>query len=311
MAAHAQDVIMSPNGTAIFMVFGIRPGDEAEDAVRELCGNFPAIARSMRKRFPDKEVSCVMGFGAEAWGRLFPDARRPKELQPFTEIRGAKHTAVSTPGDLFFHIRAQRMDLCYEIAAQCSRALGDAVTPIDEVHGFRYLDGRAIIGFVDGTENPEDEEAWEFAVVGDEDGHFKGGSYAFVQKYLHDMGAWNALSTEEQEKAIGRRKFDDVELTDEEKPENAHNAVTNIADEEGNELKIMRANMPFANPSRNEYGTYFIGYARTFATTRKMLENMFVGEPAGNTDRLLDFSTAVTGTLFFVPTFELLEELAE
>ena len=125
------------------------------------------------------------------------------------------------------------------------------------------------------------------------------------------MNAWNGLSTEEQEKAIGRRKFNDVELTDEEKPENAHNAVTNISDEEGNELKIVRANMPFANPSKGEFGTYFIGYASTFATTRKMLENMFVGEPVGNTDRLLDFSTAVTGTLFFVPTFDLLEELGE
>jgi deferrochelatase/peroxidase EfeB len=72
------------------------------------------------------------------------------------------------------------------------------------------------------------------------------------------MAAWKALSTEEQEKAIGRRKFNDMELSDEEKPENAHNAVTNIEDEDGNELKIVRANMPFANPAKGEFGTYFI-----------------------------------------------------
>ena len=203
------------------------------------------------------------------------------------------------------------MDVCHEAASIISTKLRGAVSYVDEVHGFRYFDGRAIIGFVDGTENPEDEERFASAVIGEEDASFAGGSYVFVQKYMHDMEAWNALSTEEQEQAIGRRKFDDVELGDEEKPENAHNAVTNIEDADGNELKIVRANMPFSNPAKGEFGTYFIGYAGTFSTTRKMLENMFIGEPEGNTDRLLDFSTAVTGTLFFVPSMEMLEELGE
>ena len=306
-----QEVINGPGSNAIFMVLALVPGEEAEEAVKGLCGSFPVLVRSMKNRFPQDEVSGVMGFGANVWGRLFPDSPRPKELAEFVEIRGEKHVAVSTPGDLFFHIRAKRTDLCFELAAQASAQLSGAVESIDEVHGFRYFDGRAILGFVDGTENPEADEKLEAAVIGDEDGDFAGGSYAFVQKYLHDMQAWNALSTEDQEKAIGRRKFTDLELGDDEKPENAHNAVTNISDDQGNELKIVRANMPFANPSRGEYGTYFIGYAGTFSTTRKMLENMFVGEPVGNTDRLLDFSTAVTGTLFFVPTFDLLEELGE
>ena len=306
-----QEVINGPGSNAIFMVLALVPGEEAEEAVKGLCGSFPVLVRSMKNRFPQDEVSGVMGFGAKVWGRLFPDSPRPKELAEFVEIRGEKHVAVSTPGDLFFHIRAKRTDLCFELAAQASAQLSGAVESIDEVHGFRYFDGRAILGFVDGTENPEADEKLEAAVIGDEDGDFAGGSYAFVQKYLHDMQAWNALSTEDQEKAIGRRKFTDLELGDDEKPENAHNAVTNISDDQGNELKIVRANMPFANPSRGEYGTYFIGYAGTFSTTRKMLENMFVGEPVGNTDRLLDFSTAVTGTLFFVPTFDLLEELGE
>ena len=304
-----QDITQAPGEHAIFMVYGLADGADAESRVKDLCGSLTAIVRSMRNRFPQYEVSCVMGFGAQTWERLFPKQPKPEELAVFEEIKGEKHTAVSTPGDLFFHIRAKRMDACYEVASIIGAALGRAASHIDEVHGFRYFDGRAIIGFVDGTENPEGEERRSFAAIGDEDAHFAGGSYAFVQKYLHDMDAWNALSTEEQEKAIGRRKYNDVELGDEEKPASAHNAVTNISDEEGNELKIVRANMPFANPSKGEYGTYFIGYAATFSTTRKMLENMFVGDPAGNTDRLLDFSTAVTGTLFFVPSLDMLEEL--
>ena len=307
----SQDVINKPGENAIFMVFALTTNEEAFRKVKELCSNFAAIVRSMKNRFPETEVSAIIGFGADAWTALFPDFPRPKELTVFEEIKGEKHTAVSTPGDLFFHIRAKRADACYEIASIVSNALQGAAEHIDEVHGFRYFDGRAIIGFVDGTENPESDKAYSYATVGEEDSYFKGGSYAFAQKYIHDMSQWNSLSTEEQEKVIGRRKFNDVELSDDEKPENAHNAVTNIEGEDGSELKIVRANMPFANPSKGEFGTYFIGYANTFTTTRKMLENMFIGDPIGNSDRLLDFSTAVTGTLFFVPTFDLLGELSE
>ena len=302
-----QDVTNKPGENAIFMVFGLAAGKEVPEKVKELCGRFAALVKSMRNRFPEAEASAVVGFGAEAWPRLFPELPRPAELETFREIKGEKHTAVSTPGDLFFHIRAKRKDVCYELASLVSNALQGAVKHIDEVHGFRYFDGRAIIGFVDGTENPDSDEACDYATVGNEDPFFAGGSYAFAQKYLHDMEKWNKLTTEEQEKAIGRRKYNDLELDDNEKPENAHNAVTNISGEDGSELKIVRANMPFANPSKGEFGTYFIGYAGTFTTTRRMLENMFIGEPAGNSDRLLDFSTAVTGTLFFVPAFDLLE----
>ena len=305
-----QNVTDKPGENAIFMVFGLIEKENTVETVKELCDRFPAIIRSMRNRFPEQEISGVMGFGAGAWSKLFPELTKPEELIPFEEIKGNKHTAVSTPGDLFFHIRSKKPDTCYEIARIISDALQEVTMAIDEVHGFRYFDGRAIIGFVDGTENP-DFDTYKYAVIGDNEPDFKGGSYAFVQKYIHDMNQWNSMSTEEQEKVIGRRKFDDLELSDEEKPENAHNAVTNIEDEEGNELKIVRANMPFANPAKREFGTYFIGYASTFSTTRRMLENMFIGDPVGNYDRLLDFSTAVTGTLFFVPSFDLLESLSE
>ncbi|WP_333804955.1 Dyp-type peroxidase [Sulfurospirillum sp.] len=305
-----QAVTDKPGESALFIVYGLRDTQESFEKVKDLCGSFSAIVRSMKGRYPELEISGVMGFGSNAWDMLFSDFDKPKELCNFEEIKGDKHTAVSTKGDLFFHIRAKRVAACLEIATIINEKLQGAVQPLDEVHGFRYFDGRAMIGFVDGTENPENREADEAAIIADEE-TFNGGSYAFVQKYLHNMTQWNALSIEEQEKVVGRRKFNDVELSDDEKPENAHNVVTNIADEEGNELKIIRANMPFANPSKNEFGTYFIGYASTFSTTRKMLENMFIGEPKGNYDRLLDFSTATTGSLFFVPTFDLLETLAE
>ena len=305
-----QNVTDKPGENAIFMVFSLLEKENTIDIVKDLCNRFPVIIRSMRNRFPEHDISGVMGFGAEAWTFLFPDMPIPKELVLFKEIKGEKHTAVSTPGDLFFHIRSKKQDTCYEISRLISNTLEDATVAVDEVHGFRYFDGRAIIGFVDGTENP-DFDTSKYAVIGEYEPDFIGGSYAFVQKYVHDMNKWDSLTTEEQEKVVGRRKYDDWELSDDEKPENAHNAVTNIVDEQGNELKIVRANMPFANPAKREFGTYFIGYASTFSTTRRMLENMFIGDPVGNYDRLLDFSTPVTGTLFFVPGFDLLESLSE
>lgn len=306
-----QDVTKSPCENAYFLVFNLNYSPENRDILIDFCNNFSGLIRSMRTRFPELETSCVMGFGANAWTTLFPNQPKPKELNTFKEIKDNTYTAVSTPGDLFFHIRALKVSACYELASIISQKLKNIVVPVDEVHGFRYFDGRSIIGFVDGTENPEyEDERASYAVIGDEDPEFTGGSYAFVQKYIHDMEAWEKQPLIEQEKVIGRHKFNDVELTDEEKEPGSHNVVTNIQDENGNDLKIVRANMPFSNPSKNEYGTYFIGYARYFSTTNRMLENMFAGTPEGHTDKLLKFSTPITGTLFFVPSPEFLDDIA-
>lgn len=306
-----QPVTNPPGENALFITLGMKTDEAAQATILDFAANFSAFVRSLGKRFPQAHFNAVMGFGSKAWDTLFPEQAKPKELVPFNEIRGEKYLAVATPADLFFHVRADRQDICFELAAIIHQQLSSATHAIDETHGFRYLDGRAIIGFVDGTENPEDIEAREFAVVGDEDPAFKGGSYAFAQKYQHDMQKWRALSTEEQEKVIGRRKFDDIELGDDEKPKTAHNNVSKAHDADGNELKILRANVAWAYPSKNEYGTYFIGYARTFSTTHQMLKNMFAGNEEGYTDRLLDFSTPITGNLFFVPTYDFLDSLGD
>jgi putative iron-dependent peroxidase len=231
-------------------------------------------------------------------------------LHPFREIRAGGRHAVSTPGDLLFHIRAKRMDLCFELATQFMARIGNSVSPVDEVQGFRYFDDRDLIGFVDGTENPRGEAAVDAVLIGDEDSGFVGGSYVIVQKYFHDLGAWNALPTEAQERIIGRAKLSDIELDDSVKPTSAHNALTTIV-ENGKEIKILRDNMPFGQPGHGEFGTYFIGYSRSPRTIEQMLENMFIGRPPGNYDRLLDFSRAVTGNLFFVPSSTFLDTLAE
>jgi porphyrinogen peroxidase len=302
-----QPVAASLTRAAIFLVVTVNDGPDHEATVRALCGDLAALLRAVGFRDLDGRLSCVMAFGSDAWDRLF-GAPKPKDLHPFREIRG-QHHAAATPGDILFHIRATRLDLCFELATEIMSRLGGAVATADEVHGFKYFDDRDLLGFVDGTENPVDQAAVDATVIGEEDPAFAGGSYVIVQKYLHDLKGWNAVPVEQQEKIVGRTKLGDIELDDAVKPTYAHNALT-IIEEGGEELKIVRANMPFGEVGKGEFGTYFIGYCRTPRRIEQMLENMFVGKPPGNYDRLLDFSRAVTGTLFFVPTATFLEDVA-
>jgi putative iron-dependent peroxidase len=309
LRALAQPVAAPLTRAAIFLVMTLKPGSESRATVRAFCGDLGALLRAVETRDLEAALSCIMGIGSEAWDRLFGPPR-PAMLHPFREIRAGERHAVSTPGDLLFHIRAKRMDLCFELATQIMARIGDAVSPADEVQGFRYFDDRDIIGFVDGTENPRGEAAIDAVLIGEEDAAFAGGSYVIVQKYLHDLDGWNALSAEAQERIIGRTKLANIELDDSIKPTSAHNALTTIV-EDGKEIKILRDNMTFGRAGYGEFGTYFIGYSRTPRTIEQMLENMFIGRPPGNYDRLLDFSRPVTGNLFFVPTVTFLDAVTE
>jgi porphyrinogen peroxidase len=306
--AVSQPVSSPLTKAAIFLVVTINPGEENRGPVLALAADLSALLRAVSFRALEGDLSCIMGFGSDAWDRLF-GSPRPAELHPFHEIRFGPRHAVSTPGDLIFHIRAKRMDLCFELAAQIAARLEGAVTTADEVQGFRYFDERDLLGFVDGTENPTGSAASDAVFIRDEDPAFAGGSYVIVQKYLHNLEAWNKIPTEAQEKIIGRTKVSDIELDDSVKPTSAHNALT-VIEENGREIKILRDNMPFGRPGHGEFGTYFIGYSRSPRTIEQMLENMFIGRPPGNYDRILDFSTAVTGNLFFIPTVTFLDSVS-
>ncbi|MBB2157385.1 Dyp-type peroxidase [Gluconacetobacter diazotrophicus] len=305
-SAYPQPVDAKLTSAAIIFVVTLDARAEHDAAVRDLCADLSSLVRGAGFRAPDGQLSCVMGIGSDAWDRIF-GAPKPRDLHSFREIHGVHH-APATPGDLLFHIRAARMDLCFELAAQITARLEGTATVVDEIHGFKYFDERDLLGFVDGTENPVNQDAFDATIIGDEDPLFAGGSYVIVQKYLHDLKKWNMIPVEVQEKIIGRKKLSDIELDDAAKPSYAHNVLTTI-EEDGQQLQILRANMPFGEVGKGAFGTYFIGYARAPSRIERMLENMFVGNPPGNYDRLLDVSRAVTGTLFFIPTATFLDSV--
>jgi putative iron-dependent peroxidase len=303
--------VASPlTGAAIFLVFVAGAGDDDLDTIRGVCGDLAGLIRAVGFRSPDGFLTCVASIGDALWTRLAGPVR-PTGLHPFAELSADGRHAVATPGDLLFHIRAASMDLCFELAGQITQRLRGAATIVDEVHGFRYFDNRDLLGFVDGTENPSGAVADHFTIIGAEDPDFAGGSYVIVQKYLHDLDKWNAMPVEAQENVIGRSKLADIEQADDVKLTSAHNALTSLNAPDGSEIKILRDNMPFGALGSREFGTYFIGYARTPDPIEQMLRNMFLGDPPGNYDRILDVSTAVTGNLFFVPSQDVLESLGD
>jgi porphyrinogen peroxidase len=300
-----QPILTPLTEAAVFLILTVEPGSEGE--VRDLIADVSALTRSVGFRVPDGELTCVVGVGSAVWDGLF-GSPRPARLHEFRPLTGARHAAVATPGDLLFHIRAHQLDLCFELGFQLLDRLQGHAHVVDEVHGFKFFEERDLLGFVDGTENPDGRAAFDAVVIGDDDSEFAGGSYVVVQKYLHDLQAWDALTVEEQEQAIGRTKLADIELADDVKPSNSHVALNTIVDETGVQQQIVRRNMPFGRLGAGEFGTYYIAYARRPDVIEAMLTNMFIGNPPGNHDRILDFSTAVTGSLFFVPNSDFLDD---
>jgi len=303
---NAQNVTDYPNNNTYFLVWNFKDNvdpDKIKSVFQRVCALIINLNNSALDRFPDSKASCVMGIGYEAWYQLELPQPLPKEFKKFQEIKGGKHTAVSTKGDLHFHIRADEKSFAYDMASIISGYMKEIADYSVEVQGFRYWDSRSILGFVDGTENPHGKDRDHFAIIDDSDPQYEGGSYLFVQKYIHNLNEWKSLSVEEQEKVIGRSKDHDIEMDDDAKPKNSHIALANI----GDDFKVVRDNMPFGSVATNEMGTYFICYASTFSTVEKMLTNMFIGNPPGNYDRILDFSNAKTGTLFFVPSMDMLD----
>jgi putative iron-dependent peroxidase len=306
----AQSIDAPLSRAAIFLVVTVAGQQDALAKVCSVLDGFDDLVKTVGFRDLSARLSCIVGIGRDLWDRLDLNSR-PKELRPFAPIKGQVHGAPSTSGDLLFHIRSERTDLCFEFERLLLDSLGAAVSVIDEVSGFRYFDARDLLGFVDGTANPTGLDLATSALVGDEDADFVGGSYVVVQKYLHDLSAWAEVPTPLQEQIIGRKKIDNVEIDDDDRVRKSHKSLATIVDAAGHEYDILRDNMPFGRPGQGEFGTYFIGYSRYLWVIEKMLQRMYIGDPPGAYDRLLDFSTPHTGTTFFAPSGPTLQSLAQ
>ncbi len=299
-------IIPEPNQHALFLVARVNNPTTTRGTVAQVVAGLPALVTTLGRHDPEAGLVGTVSFGSGFWDVLSPD-RRPRGLRPFTAIDLPGKSAPSTGGDILFHLISKRLDLNFELARQVRGQLGEAIDVLDEVHGFRYLDSRDLTGFIDGTENPSgDAERVEVALIGDEDPDFAAGSYVFTQRYVHNFPKWNATPPDEQENAVGRRKTDSQELSDEAKPPTAHISRV-VIEENGEELEILRHSFPYGTTS--EAGLFFIAYTKDLDITDKMLRRMLGASGDGLHDHLMDYTQAVSGAHFFAPSLDMLQTL--
>ncbi|HEY3445927.1 MAG TPA: Dyp-type peroxidase [Myxococcales bacterium] len=303
--ARPQSAILPETGSfGLFLTMLVKPG--GGPAVRSLGGALENLAVDVARRSSLPLPVCAMGLGAQCWDEVVARPR-PKHLAPFKLVRDGVRVAPSTPADLFFHIHSAHHDANFALAREIRKALGDAVTLVEEIHGFKHFGGRDLTGFVDGTENPKDDDRAPVALVGEEEPGFECGSYVNVQRYVHNLEAWERLPVQEQEGVIGRTKAEGQELAPETKPKTAHIARV-VIEEDGKELEILRHSMPYGTTA--EAGLYFVAYGKSPENFDKMLARMMVAERHGEHDHLMRFTRAITGCAFFVPSIDFLEDLA-
>lgn len=301
----SQAAVLPAGGAhAYFMTF-IVAQDAAPAAVIKAIGDVSSASRRLAGREKRARLLHAVGIGSTLWDRLSP-ARRPFGLRPFRAIQVNGRAAPATGGDLFLHITSGRHDLNLDLAMSIVRRLRDVAMLVEEVHGFRYLDSRDLTGFIDGTENPKGKAAAAAALIGNEDRAFAGGSYVAVQRYMHDLERWRRLDDREQEQIIGRTKRGSVELPKAKKPPTAHISRV-VIERDGAELQILRQSYPWGTV--RESGLYFVAYTKSLDVFESMLARMMGTVGDGLHDRLMDFSRAVTGATFFVPSTRTLTAL--
>jgi len=304
MSVQQSGVVAEANSDAIFITFNLKrtTGDTAK--IRQVLADLPDLETEYRQRYVEADLHLLVAVGSEYWDTYSP-SQRPAELAGFPTMSAAGEYAPATPVDLLLHIRSERHDLNYDLASRVSALLGDSAQLVEEVHGFRYLDSRDLTGFVDGTENPEGDHRAEVAVIGDEDSGFAGGSYIHLQRYEHDLEAWNRIKLEQQEDIIGRTKQNNIEYASAEKPLFSHTKRTSLKDAQGRSIEILRHSMPYGDQTRR--GLLFASYGRSPQPFTQMLESMIKGDGEGHTDHLLKYTRAVTGQAFFAPSVTFLK----
>jgi len=306
MAREQFGICAEPSLHGYYLLFNVL--DNKNAYVRNALSRLPSMFDQYADRFSEANLSGVVAIGANYWDDLYPDAR-PKWLKPFSEISADDRVAPANSYDLYVEIRGDRADVCHIVASKVCDLFADSVELIEQVRAFRYLDGRDLTGFVDGTENPKGFHRRQVALVNEQqDTEFASGSYLHIQRYRHNLALWKSLAEVDQEEVFGRTKLENVEFSDQTKPLTAHTKRTNLKDAQGNSLEILRQSMPYGEMKIQ--GLFFVSYCHTPEHFELMLNSMIVGDEEGNFDHLLHYTQAELGAAFFAPSLNFLLALA-
>jgi putative iron-dependent peroxidase len=240
-------------------------------------------------------VNLVSGFRPELWRALLPDGA-PAGLQGFNqEVRGPDGFVMpATQHDAVLWLSGSSYDVVFDESRQAIANLASIASVAQETSSWPYQHDRDLTGFIDGSENPSLLEAPAVLVI-PEGKAGAGGTVLLLQKWEHDVTRWEALPVPDQERVIGRRKEDSLELDP--KPRTSHVARTD-QDVFGD---IFRRNMPYGTVTN--HGTMFVGFSAEQERLARMLESM-AGLGGGVRDALTEYTRALTGAYYFVPSVD-------
>lgn len=307
MAREQFGICAEPNLHGTYLLFNAL--DDKNQFIRQALSRIPAMLDHYADRFSEANLNGVVAIGANYWDELCPE-RRPKLLSSFPTMQNEDRIAPATSGDIYIEIRSDRADVNHIVSAKVVELLGESVELIEQTRAFRYLDGRDLTGFVDGTENPQGQHRRTVALVQEQaDPEFAAGSYLHIQRYRHNMKLWNMLKEKAQEDVFGRTKVENVEYKSEDKPLTAHTKRTALKDDDGNSIEILRQSMPYGDMKTQ--GLFFVSYCHSPEPFTIMLKSMIHGDGDGNFDHMLKYTEAQTGVAFFVPSLNFLASLAE
>jgi putative iron-dependent peroxidase len=297
--------------TAQSGIFALGTGSHAylEFTLRTAVASIPlarAVADLREPRTTTGGVNLVVGFRPSLWAQIAP-VSSPMGVTDFDhDLQGAAgYTMPATQRDLWLWVAGHAYDKVFDASREAIAALDPVAVLADETTGWTYKENRDLTGFIDGTENPSLAVAPEVAVIP----HGlpgEGCSVVLVQKWVHDIVAWDGLSITEQERVMGRTKADSIELDEEVRGPQSH-VSRNVIEEDGRELHIFRRNSPFG--AATEHGTMFVGFSADQRRLARMLSRM-VGAEDGIRDALTNYATAVSGAYYLVPPVEALRAFA-
>ena len=237
-------------------------------------------------------VNLVSGFRPELWRDLVPeDAALEVESFDADLVGPDGYTMPATQHDAVLWLSGSEYDVVFDTAREAIAALEPVASVADETSSWPYRHDRDLTGFIDGSENPDLVDAPEVAVI-PPGRPGAGGSVLLLQKWSHDVRAWESLAVVEQEQVIGRTKDESVELDP--KPDDSHVARTD-QDDFG---KIFRRNMPYGTVT--DHGTMFVGFSAEQGRLATMLESM--AGLGGSRDALTRYTQPLTGAYYFVPS---------
>jgi putative iron-dependent peroxidase len=307
MAREQFGICAEPNLHGSYLLFNVLEDKNA--FIRIALSRLPALFDDYAEQYSESNLIGVVAIGAAYWDEFYPQAR-PEFLAPFPSMHSGDRVAPSNSFDIYIEVRSDRADVNHIVSTKVCQLFAESVELVEQVQGFRFLDGRDLTGFVDGTENPQGFHRRDVALVKKEDeALFAAGSYLHIQRYEHNLRLWNSLAEHEQEDVYGRTKLDNIEYKSEHKALTAHTKRTSLKDENGKSLEILRQSMPYGDMKRK--GLFFVSYCHSPKPFELMLKSMVHGDEHGHTDHLLNFTQAESGAAFFAPSLNFLSALAD